>query len=249
MLQIAATILVVLMQLLPYCCKKLRQWSNKKIQGIFFNSILLVLDGIFSLVFIMSTINIKEGLEGHAVINSSFWISCLGLFICVFEMIALSIFFKVKGKQLSEEKYKKRCGYVYEELAYEARGLVVLQHPIVYQLRFVALVVAALFVEYTIIQVLIVNLTTIYVIVVLGIFEPYKDLRLNYSQIAAESVIIFILDLLLVTSSNIDSKAMTECGFGIIGILALSLILTQGSVMCTSGKQSVLGCKRRYVRY
>ena len=59
----------------------------------------------------------------------------------------------------------------------------------------------------------------------------------NYSQIASESVIIFTLDILIVASSGlVDQEAMTDLGFGIIGILGLYLVLTQGSALMMSGK-------------
>ena len=59
----------------------------------------------------------------------------------------MPIFFIKRHKGLDEERNKKRCGYIYEDLNYKIRGAFALSYPIVYQLRFVVLVFIVLYLE------------------------------------------------------------------------------------------------------
>ena len=104
---------------------------------------------------------------------------------------------KFKRPQLKRKRFKQRCGYIYQDLNYKIRGGWTLFYPILYQIRFMALVLAILYVENVVIQVEIILMMTVFVVSLLGTVHPYKEIRVNYTSMASEVVIVIIIDLLL----------------------------------------------------
>ena len=158
----------------------------------------------------------------------------ISLAICALELLIVPIFLfkKFSNKTLDDERNKKRCGYVYEDLNYEIRGHRTLLYPIFYQIRFCILIVMALFVEVLVFQTMAIVLSTILIMWLLGTAHPFKVVRRNYKELIGEFVIICVMDLLLFSSDpaiNVESRAIL--GWAIIVILGLSIIFSQGSLM------------------
>ena len=99
-------------------------------------------------------------------------------------------------------------------------------------------------------EVLIFTVFTIFQISLLGFFHPYKAISENYVRLAHETVTLSICDLLLVSSIPIDPEARTEIGWGIIGILSLSILVSQGMLFKESFRNIKLKCRKRaYEKY
>ena len=72
-----------------------------------------------------------------------------------------------------------------------------------YQVRFLILIYAVIYLQdYLDVQALLMSLSTIFVIAVVGMHHPFKNLKENYTQIASEAVILVITDLLLFSSDR-----------------------------------------------
>ena len=183
MLQLALIPVIILMSLLFKCCPKIHRWSKKKTSAIFFNSILTFVDGTFLPLGLMALINIKASADGKVPYDTSFALSIISLIVCIGELVAVTVFLKLKHRRrkLNDKKSKKRCGYVYEELNFKIWGGWALTYPVAYQARFLVLIYAVIFLpEYLDIQALLVSLSTIFVVAVVGMYRPFKDLKENY---------------------------------------------------------------------
>ena len=127
---------------------------------------------------------------------------------------------------------------MYKESNYKIRGGWALLYPILYQIRFVALTLAIIYINgNVVVQVLIITMFTILVITLLGNAHPMKDVKANYTLIANEAVILLVTDLLLFCSDpsiGVDNQFLL--GLSIVFILAMSLIFSQGSLMLASCK-------------
>lgn len=131
-----------------------------------------------------------------------------------------------------KEKSKKRCDYIYGDLNFRIRGGWALAYPILYQLRFCWLVFLILFLgDYLVLQVLLIELSTIYLMATLGSAHPYADIKRNYISILNEFVIVVIADLLLFSSDPaLDGFTRLYLGWAIVGVLGLSILYSQGSL-------------------
>ena len=135
--------------------------------------------------------------------DDSFYFAIAALIVCALELVLVPIWFFITFRKgtLDEKKNKKRCGYLYEDLNYKIRGGWTLCYPILYQLRFLVLImVVVLMQEYLVYQVLIITLCTIAIMALLGNVHPFKVVRRNYTELASEFVIIIVMDLLLFSS-------------------------------------------------
>ena len=100
--------------------------------------------------------------------------------------------------------------------------------------------------EYLVFQVQTVMVSTVLIVAVLGMAHPFRIVRDNYKMIASESVVIFILDMLLFASDpNTDPEGRSYIGFAIIGALGTYLFFSQGSLLLGSFQKIKLSCKRR----
>ena len=78
-----------------------------------------------------------------------------------------------------------------------------------------------------VLQAIIIVVSTIFIVAVLGMSHPFKRISLNYWTIMSESVIIWIMDLLLFSSDPmIETSDRKELGYSMIVILAVSLAIT-----------------------
>ena len=162
----------------PICCLKARKWSKRKLRSFFFNGVLTFIDGTFLLFILTGMINIRQAQNGIVPKNQSFYGAIVAVLMCTVQIIAVTIFFcKNERKQLNRKRYKQRCGYVYEELNYNVRGGWTLLYPILYQLRFMALVFAIIYISNVVIQVEIILIMTIFVIALLGNSHPLRDIK------------------------------------------------------------------------
>ena len=226
--QVIATVMLLTMGIFC-CCKKCRKWVHGKIDGIFFNSILTVIDSIFILIVMTAAINVKLVTEGDLPINSSFYASIFGLGVCFIELISVSIFLRVNISSLDENRRTRRCGYIYEGLNFKIRGGKALVYPLLYQLRFLILVYTVLYLqEYMVAEVLLITQVTIFMISVLGTVHPLQNIRMNYNEMASEAIVIIVLDLLLVaTDPTIEPEKKNKVfSLSIISIISLSILIS-----------------------
>ena len=93
------------------------------------------------------------------------------------ELISVSIFLAVNYKHLDDKpKLKRRCGYIFEEQNYKTRGSLALAYPVFIQLRFVLLVFTLLYLQdYLVVQCILVNASSIALMVYLGFVKPKID--------------------------------------------------------------------------
>ena len=87
---------------------------------------------MFLVFCLLAFINIKHVADGDIPANSNFPVALIFLSVCVAELVAVSIFFKVRYSVLDEERSKKRCGYIFEDINYKIRGGWALSYPIIY---------------------------------------------------------------------------------------------------------------------
>jgi len=115
--------------------------------------------------------------------DGSFVAACFGIGICLFEVIAVCIFFCCNERpELKRKKTKRKCGYIYKESNYKIRGGWALFYPILYQIRFVALVLVIVYQgENVVVQVQVITLMTVFVIALLGNSHPLRPVRSNYT--------------------------------------------------------------------
>ena len=75
-----------------------------------------------------------------------------------------------------------------------------------------------------VLQAISIVVSTIFIVAVLGMSHPFKRVSLNYWTIMSESVIIWIMDLLLFSSDPlIETHSRIKIGYAMIAILGLSL--------------------------
>ena len=174
MLQLALIPFFILFSYLCVCSKKIKNWCLAKIAGIFFNGILAFIDGTFLLNAIMASINLKQAMRGQALYNSSFWVAFVLFSAQLVEIVAVTIYFKCRFKKLGEERSKKRCGYIYDQLKYDTKyGGYPLAYPILYQSRFLILTAIVLFMDQRNFQTTIFTACTLFLITQLGVFRPF----------------------------------------------------------------------------
>ena len=115
-------------------------------------------------------------------------------------LMLLSIYFCRFKNDLDEERHRSRCGYIYQSLNVKNGGWA-LAYPILYQLRFLLVVFLFLYVKYVVIQLLVFNLSTVFICAVVGIVHPFKKLSENYQSLACEALILVIMDFYLIVSN------------------------------------------------
>lgn len=107
-------IMVILLHCSPIKSHKLKQWSAKKFDSVFFNVILTTIDGTLFVTLLMAMINIKQHGEGVIDYNSSFVYSVLAVTIIAAELVSITIFLAVYYKHLDvNPRLKRRCGYIF----------------------------------------------------------------------------------------------------------------------------------------
>lgn len=100
-------VLIPILVLLAKCqtrCTRVKAWSGKKVDRYFFNSLLTFLDGTFLVICLLALINISHVISGDIPANSSLLASILGLVICAAELVAVTIFLKVRYTKLDDDK-------------------------------------------------------------------------------------------------------------------------------------------------
>ena len=141
---------------------------------MFFNVILTSIDGTFFVTLMMAMINIKQQATGAVDYNSSYVWSVWTVIIFVVELISITIFLAANRKHLDKKpRLKRRCSYIFKGQNFRNQGALALAHPILLQLRFVLLVFTILFLqEYFIVQCLLVNASSIALLIYLGFIKP-----------------------------------------------------------------------------
>jgi len=174
-LQCSLIPILVFLAIFPWSCVRCSIWLNKKVHSIFFNALLAFIDSTFLVIILPGLLNIREVYYGHLEMDKSFIFSIVFLSALLVELVGVSIYLRCKRNQLDDEAPRKRCGYVFEELNYKIRGGWALTYPILYQIRFVILAGAAIFLgRYLVYQILAVLLITIIIVAVLGYAHPHR---------------------------------------------------------------------------
>lgn len=92
-------------------------------------------------------------------------------------------------------------------------------------------------------------LSTIAIMVLLGNKHPYLVVSRNYTELNSEFAIIIVMDLLLAASDPKLSGDSTEMmGFGIIGVMGLSILASQGMLLYGAAKDICTKCRLRRIR-
>jgi hypothetical protein len=191
--------------------------------------ILTTLDGTFLVIFLMALINIDQAAKERVELNSSFIWSIWALTAYLTELIAVPTFLFCHYKNLDKSKrLKRRCGYMFQDQNYRIRGPFALAYPILCQLRFVLLAFLVVFLKkYLIVQCICVNLSSIGLMAVLGLYRPFSEQSQNYKSMVDEFVIVIVMDLLLISSDPVlDVDMRFEIGWAIIAILVAIIFIS-----------------------
>lgn len=131
------------------CSNKIRKKAGKRLKGCFFNGILTFIDGTLLVLLIMGMINLKMNNLEAVERDDSYYLALVALLVCGLELVFVPLFLIVRWRQgtLGDKKNKKRCGYIYEDLNYKIRGGWTLLYPILYQIRFIALISLILYMD------------------------------------------------------------------------------------------------------
>ena len=98
-------------------------------------------------------------------------------------------------------------------------------------------------------QILVIDLCTIAIMTLLGYQHPFLVVRRNYTEIAAEFVILIVLDLLMFSSDPaVDVDGRMSIGWAIIGTLGLSIAFSQGSLIISTIKGFYIKLKLRWIK-
>ena len=175
--QIMITILLVVIYMFK-CWHKCKFWAGKKVDAIFFNSILKVIDATFLLIVMTSAINIQKVTEGKIGANSCLYVSIIGLIICFLELICIAGYLKAYQASLLDKKRISRCGYIYEGLNHIKSGYKALVLPLLQQLRVILLVYTILYLrDYLVVQVILIVYSSFYIIFIIGTIHPLEEYR------------------------------------------------------------------------
>ena len=163
-------------------------------------------------------------------------------------IIFATVYLFVNKKDLDEEKHKERCGYIYNELNYKSEGRWQLVYPIIYQLRFVAIVLVALYMENPLYQLLTVSLITFIICAILGT-KAFASRDLNKTNVASEAAIITITDFFLISSSiALTNEAHDYIGWGINSTLGLIIFVFLVSMIIKTIRQIINRCRLYIIR-
>ena len=232
----------------PCCCDRLQSCAGNRLNLIFCNGLLTVIDGTFLVICITSAINIQQVARGNIEIGGSFWIAVLALAVYTSSVLFVAVFFCRNAAKLDEDKNIKKCGYVYESLNYKIRGPSTLAYPIVSQLRIMAFVYTLMYLsDHFIVQATLIILGTYITASFLGnSTHSLSQISLNYTTIMSEFVIVAVIDLLLVaTDPGLDIEAHGYIGKILIAVLGLTIFASQGQLLV----ESILTLKNRMRLY
>lgn len=166
---------------------------------------------------------------------------------CLLEMLSVSFFLCNNfEKRLSEETNKSKCGYIYEELQYHIWGGWTLFYPILSQMRLLLIAYVTIYLmDVMVLQTLLVAFSTIVVLALVGFVHPVEN---SLGQVIDEFVVIIILDLLFFSSDPaLDPNMRLYVGWLMIGILGISIIVNQGSLLVNSVIRMKRVCQRKWL--
>ena len=84
---------------------------------------------------------------------------------------------------------------------------------------------------------------------ILGSSHPYEIIGRNYTSILSEFVIVIIMDTLMISSDPaIDPQSHQTIGWLIIGVMGISIIFSQGSLLVSSVKDMIKSYKLKKIR-
>ena len=113
----------------------------------------------------MIFINLQKENQGYVEKDWSYWVSIAFLALLTLELIFVPVFLHRNYPDLDKERNTKKCGYVYEDLNFKIRGKWALAYPVLYQLRFITLTIAIMFLEgWMVTQTLIVCISTLVIV-------------------------------------------------------------------------------------
>ena len=241
-IQIFVIPLLVIIMFITVCGKKVSQWAKRKLNQIFCNSILTLIDVSFLMIFMMALINVQQYQMGIVEQNISYWLSVACLTGCAIEMVAVPLFLWRNYDVLDSERVRGRCGYIYQKLNYRVRGAKALLSPIFYQCRLIVLVFAVLYYSDNIlVQLQLIQYSSFSLLAMLGYFRPLGGQIDTLHSIFDEIVILFTMDLLLFSSDpTLAPEKRIELGWGMMALLTFSIIWGQGVLLvgnCLKAKQ------------
>lgn len=238
---------LLVLSLLPWCCTRVKLWIAGQVHEVFFNQLIAFIDSTFFVVAITGMLNAREVYYGALEVDTSFMLSIAAMLTCLIELVAITVFLRhfFKKDELDEPGPKRRCGFIYQDLNYKIRGGWTLFYPIFYQVRFALIAGSAVLLgNYLVVQVMIVVISTIIVMGNLGLMHPNREVRKNYIEIGNEAVIIFVLDLLLFSSSpDLDPVQRSAIGYVMIAVLLISMLYNYGSMFLEALRKVKLRCK------
>ena len=89
------------------------------------------------------------------------------------------------------------------------------------------------------------TLSTIYIVFILGTVHPFKEVRLNYNEIASEAVVIFTTDLFFCASDPLtDADRKRDIGYSIMGLIGLSIATSLAKLLMNNFRNIWLYLKR-----
>ena len=98
-----------------------------------------------------------------------------------------------------------------------------------------------------VVQVLILSVISIFLIALLGFIRP---VRKSFAQLMDEFVVIIVLDLLFFSTDPIlDPDYRIYLGWVLIGLLGLSIVVNQGTLLVKSLITMKKACKKKWHTY
>ena len=92
LLQVAYILVIIVLNLVPWCCQRVKNWFRDKVSAIFFNVIITFIDSTFLVFAVQALLHIREAHKGRIEIDTAYFMSILTIVILICELVGLIVF-------------------------------------------------------------------------------------------------------------------------------------------------------------
>ena len=171
-------------------------------------------------MIVMALINIKQVKEDKAPANASYNFAVFTLILYSISSVMVAIFVSMKPKHLVKHSMTRRCGYIYLPYHFEkpTKGSLASIYPALNIARIFVLVITIMYGGHLlVVQMMVICLSTIFIMSWVGFVRPYRDPGTNSEQLYYEFTILLVTNFLLVSSiSSLKFDAKPMLGWAII---------------------------------